>query len=205
MNLLIQDFHQRLVSAAGASRWGRLYYEFQYRRTADPWHYATHHYEQIKYQQTLATLPEHQYTRALEIGCAEGVFTEQLARRCREVVAVDFIGIALARAARRCRHLSHVDFVQMDVLQNALQGRFDLVVCGEVFYYMGGQKEISQLTGQCIEWLEPGGHLHLINPWPAAERLHQPFLDHIQLQLISDRIEAEAHRPYAITTFERIR
>jgi predicted TPR repeat methyltransferase len=205
MNLVIQDFHQRIVSAAGASRWGRLYYEFQYRRTADPWRYASHPYEQIKYEQTLAALPDRYYAHGLEVGCAEGVFTEQLAGQCEDLVAVDFIGIALARAAARCRHLSHVRFVQMDVLQNAVQARFNLVVCGEVFYYMGGQKEIAQLSGQCIKWLDLGGHLLLINPWPAAQRLHQPFLVHPQLRLIHEQVEAEVHRPYAISTFERIR
>ena len=42
------------------------------------------------------------YDRALEVGCAEGIFTEILATRCRHLLAVDYSPVAVERARQHC-------------------------------------------------------------------------------------------------------
>ena len=78
-------------------------------RHEDPWDYGAA-YEQEKYERTLALLPSARSDRALEIGCAEGRFTERLAARASSVLAVDVAPAALRRAAARCAASRHVRF-----------------------------------------------------------------------------------------------
>lgn len=86
----------------------RHYFERVFVARPDPWHY-TNAYEQTKYRQTLALVPSPAVETALEIGCAEGRFTQLLAPRVGNLTAADISEVALRRAAARC-----------DGLQNAL-------------------------------------------------------------------------------------
>lgn len=124
---------------------------------ADPWSYHSR-YEQEKYRQTLALLPE-RVERALELGCAEGVFTELLAPRVEALTAIDISPRALARARRRCAHLPHVAFGQLDLFEEPLPGRFDLIVCSELLYYAPGRATLARVARALADGLAPGGHL----------------------------------------------
>ena len=102
----------------------------------DPWGY-TNTYEKRKYEQTLSLLPSIPAARALEIGCAEGHFTEQLAPRVERLLAADISSIALQRAATRCSRLRNIDFRQLDIVKDRIDGNYDLITCSEVLYYIG--------------------------------------------------------------------
>jgi peptidoglycan/xylan/chitin deacetylase (PgdA/CDA1 family)/SAM-dependent methyltransferase/GT2 family glycosyltransferase len=136
----------------------RHVFEALFARRADPWRYESR-YEREKYEQTLGLLPRRPIRRALEIGCAEGHFTVRLAPRVDLLVAADISRIALERAAARCRGLAGVSFLPLDVATEAPPGLFDLIVCSEVLYYVGGREELEACTGRLAEALEPGGHL----------------------------------------------
>jgi peptidoglycan/xylan/chitin deacetylase (PgdA/CDA1 family) len=124
----------------------------------DPWRY-TSAYEQTKYERTLSLLPPGRIGRALELACAEGHFTVQLAPFVDDLTAADISRIALERAAERCAHLTNVGFVRLDLTADPLPGRFPLIVCSEVLYYVGGQRELETVAAKLTEALEPGGYL----------------------------------------------
>jgi len=124
----------------------------------DPWNY-TSPYEQTKYEQTLDAIPRKTYARALEVGCAEGHFTAQLAPRVKSLVAADISPTALARAAVRCKGAGEVSFLQLDLTKDEPPGGFDLIVCSEVLYYMGDRDGLKAATRKLIEALAPGGLL----------------------------------------------
>ena len=44
----------------------------------DPWHYEQRWYEQRKRQICLAVLPRLQFDSAIEIGCSNGIFSQEL-------------------------------------------------------------------------------------------------------------------------------
>ena len=69
-------------------QYGRNVFEGLFAAQADPWLY-TNPYEQTKYEQTLALLPTKRIHSALELACAEGHFTVQLAGRVDRLVAAD--------------------------------------------------------------------------------------------------------------------
>ncbi|HVY15495.1 MAG TPA: polysaccharide deacetylase family protein [Rhodopila sp.] len=137
---------------AEASFWEAAY------RQVDPWNYRTD-YEQEKYRRTLELVPPGPIGRALEIGCAEGLFTEMLAPCVDQLVGLDISELALARAAKRCQKFTNVSFEIADFNHYLPAGRFDLIVCSEVLYYQKNQSTFQQLVGRITRSLAPNGHL----------------------------------------------
>lgn len=136
----------------------RHYFEGLFAAHPDPWKY-TSPYEQTKYEQTLALLRRRRLRRALELGCAEGHFTSQLAPRVGSLLAADISRVALDRAAKRCAGLKNVRFRQLNITTEPLPGPFDLIVCSEVFYYFGSLPAAEAVARKLAAALVPGGHL----------------------------------------------
>jgi predicted TPR repeat methyltransferase len=87
-------------------RLGREYFEELYAKSNDPWNFETSEYERNKYRRTLEVLGERRFERALEAGASIGVFTEMLAGRCDELLAVDVSERAVVAARERLRAVS---------------------------------------------------------------------------------------------------
>jgi peptidoglycan/xylan/chitin deacetylase (PgdA/CDA1 family) len=138
--------------------YGRSHFESLFAMRPDPWRY-TNPYEQTKYAQTLALLPQHPIDRALELACAEGHFTLQLAPRVGSLIAADISQIALRRAVERCAARQNVCFQHLDLMNAPLPGRFDLIVCSEVLYYCTDKDDLRSIARKLAEALEPGGYL----------------------------------------------
>ncbi len=126
-------------------------------RQADPWGY-TNAYEQTKYEQTLELIPAGA-AKVLEVGCAEGHFTAQLAPRVESLVATDISQVAVDRAAARCESEGNVQFETLDLATDSIPGCYDLIVCSEVLYYLGRPKRLQAVAEKLVAALEPGGQL----------------------------------------------
>ncbi|HYI98573.1 MAG TPA: trifunctional glycosyltransferase/class I SAM-dependent methyltransferase/polysaccharide deacetylase [Thermoleophilaceae bacterium] len=134
---------------------GRAFFEALFASGADPWGY-TSEYEQGKYDQTLSLIdarPE----RALELACAEGHFTRQLAPHVERLVASDVSTVALRRARQRCADLDNVDFEYHDLFSDPIAGRYDLIVCSEVLYYAGDRDRLDHAARSIAAALAPDG------------------------------------------------
>jgi SAM-dependent methyltransferase len=116
-------------------RIGREFFEDLYGASEDPWEFATSGYEREKYANTLAALGGAHFARGLEVGCSIGVFTEQLADRCDELVAIDVSERALALARRRLSGHGNVTLEAASFPEETAPGPWNLVVCSEVLYY----------------------------------------------------------------------
>ncbi|ANL47982.1 polysaccharide deacetylase/methyltransferase/glycosyltransferase domain-containing protein [Rhizobium phaseoli] len=130
----------------------------------DPWNYLSV-YEQVKYAQTLSLIPQGIET-ALELACAEGIFTEKLARQVGRVTATDISQRAIDRATKRCRDLSNVELRVLDFVGQQLPPDQDLILCSEVLYYMKDEKMLAEVCRKMAAALKPGGclitaHAHL--------------------------------------------
>ena len=117
-------------------RLGREFFEDLYARSEDPWAFAASDYEREKYADTLAALGDEHFGRGLEVGSSIGVFTEQLAERCDELVGIDVSERALERARERLSGRPGVTLAHMTFPEEIPDGRWDLVVCSEVLYYL---------------------------------------------------------------------
>ena len=87
-----RPFETFMVSAP-AARPG--YFARLYADSDDPWGLSARYYEQRKRAVVMASLPRARFRRAFEPGCALGLNTVELARRCDEVVAWDIAGQAV--------------------------------------------------------------------------------------------------------------
>jgi O-antigen/teichoic acid export membrane protein/2-polyprenyl-3-methyl-5-hydroxy-6-metoxy-1,4-benzoquinol methylase len=128
----------------------------------DPWDYGSE-FEQERYQAALGMLDGvrdgRRFADAIEIGCAEGAFTELLVGRCERLKAVDISPVALSRARARLRHCQTVTFEQADVLRDLEPGTFDLVVAMDVLDYFKRPGDLRRVQARIRRMLLPGGHL----------------------------------------------
>ena len=137
-------------------------------REPDPWDY-TSDYEQRKYRHTLELLPDRRPRRALELGCAEGMFTTRLAPRVTELLAVDISDIALGRARERCEGLEHVTFAEHDIADGVPGSGHDLVVCSEILYYLRDAAAVQSFASAVWRSLETDGHLLMAHSMMVAD------------------------------------
>jgi glycosyltransferase involved in cell wall biosynthesis/peptidoglycan/xylan/chitin deacetylase (PgdA/CDA1 family) len=129
----------------------------------DPWNYASA-YEERKYDQTLELLPDGPIAKAAEFGCAEGRFTERLARRVGTLEAFDLSTKALERARQTCAELGNVSFFQRDIADGLSDEDYDLIVCSEILYYLRDRAAIAAVARRLSDALRPGGHVLMANP-----------------------------------------
>jgi SAM-dependent methyltransferase len=122
--------------ARPGERVGAERFEQLYAASPDPWGYRSSDYEAEKYAATLAALEARRFACALEVGCANGVFTAQLAERCARLVAIDYSTRALALAASRLRGHDNVELLHATFPEQVPDRPWDLLVCSEVLYYL---------------------------------------------------------------------
>ncbi len=169
------------------------YFERVYAGASDPWSFATSPYEAQKYEQTLASLGERRFTRALEIGCSIGVFTERLAGRCDELVAVDINERALAEARKRCAQRPNVTFAHMVLPHDFPDGTFDLIVLSEVGYYWSDD-DLALARDRFVR-AAPGGTIELVHFLPDVSDYVRPGDAVHEIFLADDRFECvRSHR-----------
>ncbi len=139
----------------------RAYFDALYAADPDPWQFATSDYERHKYAASLAALPDAIYRSGLEVGCSIGVFTRQLATRCRDLLALDLADAALAQARRDC-DAPHVRFENRSVPDEWPKGEFDLIVLSEVLYYLN-IAALSRVAKEVDHCLLKGGVVLLVH------------------------------------------
>jgi predicted TPR repeat methyltransferase len=187
-----------------SERLGREYFERLYAESGDPWDFETSEYEQNKYTRTLAVLGERTFRRALEAGASIGIFTEMLAKRCEELLAVDVSVRAVAAARRRLSGLGHVRVERRTLPEEMPDGPFDLIVASEVLYYFPREEMLAVLQGFERE-LARGGTLLAVH-WRRETRtyplqgdeVHELLAQNTRLQNKQTIIEPD----YRIDLFE---
>ncbi|MBD2578570.1 glycosyltransferase [Oscillatoria sp. FACHB-1406] len=164
------------TSANTAQIYGLEHFETLFASRADPWKY-TSPYEQTKYEQTLSLLPSTPIHKALEIACAEGHFTAQLAPRVETLLATDLSQIALDRTTQRCSHLNNICFQKLDLTKDSIPGKFNLIVCSEVLYYVESLKVLEEVAGKFTDALESGGYLLVAHAHQIIDEPDKPGYD----------------------------
>lgn len=105
-------------------------------RQDDPFGYRRRWYEARKRDLLLASLPRRHFSCGWELGCSNGELTAALAPRCDELLATDVSARAVELARQRTGMYPHV---QVECAAHPGQwppGRFDLIVFGEIGYYL---------------------------------------------------------------------
>jgi len=128
---------------------------------ADPWD-SSRASEQERFAISLSVLEAsgiEQFDTAVELGCAEGIFTLRLAPLCRKLEALDFSEVALARARERLAGYSGVTFRRWDMRSEKLEGHYQLVVAMGVLTSLYRPGDVRRISAGVIDAIAPGGFL----------------------------------------------
>ena len=182
----------------------RLYgsLERDFART-DPWDYLQSGIQFERFRSALRLLDdarkERLFESAIEVGCAEGVFTAMLAPRCKSLLAVDIIDGALGRATVRCEGLG-VTFKKWDLTASPVPVRPELMVVMDVLEYYFRPADVRNAREKLVAALAPGGYLLLggsrqnlffeTSWWGkfmlrGGKRLAEFFCEHSDLELVA--------------------
>lgn len=147
----------------------------------DPFGYRSRWYEVRKRSLLMASLTQRTFQRGWELGCSNGVLTEALASRCEHLLATDISPRAIFHARRGLAHLPHVQVQCAQHPQQWPPGRFDLIVCSEMGYYLPPDA-LAELGKGLHAALKDDGLLVACHWLPAfAERASASALVHERL------------------------
>ena len=113
------------------------HFDSMFAGSADPWGYDDTPYERDRFARTVSALNDRTYPRALELGCANGALTRELAPLCGELLASDASEKAVAVAREQLADLAHVTVERRSVPGEVPDGPFDLIVASDFLYYLG--------------------------------------------------------------------
>lgn len=91
----------------------------------------------------------------LECACGTGAITEEIAKKCRQVLATDFAEGMLKRASKKCRKYGNVSFRQEDITDIKCEDEsFDKAVAGNVIHLL---PEPGKALNELLRVVRPGG------------------------------------------------
>ena len=91
----------------------------------------------------------------LECACGTGAITEEIAKKCRQVLATDFAEGMLKRASKKCRKYANASFRQEDITDIKCEDEsFDKVVAGNVIHLL---PEPEKSLNELLRVVRPGG------------------------------------------------
>ena len=91
----------------------------------------------------------------LECACGTGAITEEIAKKCRQVLATDFAEGMLKRASKKCRKYGNVSFRQEDITDiKSADSSFDKAVAGNVIHLL---PEPEKALKELLRVVRPGG------------------------------------------------
>jgi SAM-dependent methyltransferase len=192
---------------AGSAR-DPAYFDRLYSVQDDPYGFDRNDVEQLKFARLLELCGPGPFERALEVGCSQGAFTERLAPRCRELLAVDISSKAVSRASERVVRFRHVRCEVRNLPSEVPPGPFDLIVASDVLYYWT-RADVTTSARQFADALAPQGVLvvaHYIPRWGTfltGDEAHDIFRESTPLEpVVAERVEFGAGRPYRVDRYE---
>jgi 2-polyprenyl-3-methyl-5-hydroxy-6-metoxy-1,4-benzoquinol methylase len=142
---------------------GRAELDQEFKRREDPWDYAAVPDQRDRIRTEVEMLDavrgSRRFAKALEVGCAEGMFTEMLSSRCDSLLAVDISQVALARACQRLRGHNNIRLAEWDLRVDALPESYDLIVLIHALEYVRNPLGVRRARKKLVNGLLPGGYL----------------------------------------------
>lgn len=175
----------------------------------DPFGFDLNPEERLKFARTLEVCGGGPLGRVLELGCAVGTFTELLAPRATDVLALDVSQAAVDQVARRLRGHPNVRAVAMTIPDDFPAETFDLVVASDVLYYLPVEV-LKRCLARIEDSLPRGGVFVAVHYVPRmgsvlnGDEAHDIITEHTTLHhALSERTEFGTGRTYRVDRFEK--
>jgi SAM-dependent methyltransferase len=108
----------------------------------------------VYYHNFLLSHVPYRCQHALEIGCGTGGFSQRLAQRAENVLAVDLSSQMVRVGRANCTHYQNIEFVDSDILDYALPGNhFDCIATLTTLHHL----PLAAVLKKIKEALKPGG------------------------------------------------
>jgi SAM-dependent methyltransferase len=137
---------------------------------ADPFHYDTSVVNHARFARQKSMLDSvragKKFASAVEIGCAEGHFTEIVAEISDALLVLDISPVALARTRTRRSWEESVRFQEWDLRRDPIPGKHDLIVVAGVLEYFQRRSTFKRARASLVAGLKPGAYLLLESPVP---------------------------------------
>jgi SAM-dependent methyltransferase len=194
---------------AGATR-DPEYFDQLYAASEDPYGFDSNGVEQLKFERLAQVCGDDPFDRGLELGSAQGTFTERLAPLCRELVATDISAVAVQSASERLADVPGVRCEVRNLPEDMPAGPFDLIVASDVLYYWSAA-DVRAAVRKFEQALAPGGVLvaaHYLPWWGViltGEEAHEILEESTTLrQTLKEQVEFGAGRPYRVDRYEKV-
>lgn len=160
----------------------QIHFDDLYRDNPDPWGYEGSGDNAKKYAETIKILTQERYENVLEIGCSNGLFTELLANKSDQLLAIDISEEPLKAAKNRLSTNTNVTFKKAFIPDSFPKGSYDLIVLSEVGYYLN-LRDLVDTKNLIRDHLKFGGQLLLVHSYNLTEarplssnQVHEVFL-----------------------------
>lgn len=159
------------------------YFEQLFAASDDPWAFRTRWYERRKRDLLLASLPCQHYGQIFEPACANGELSAALAERCDSLICQDLDPTAVRLARQRLREFPHATVSRGQLPGDWPGQRFDLIVLGEIGYYLEPDEWRQVLDQACASLTATGAlvachWLHPIADSPQTGRQVHELMAH---------------------------
>lgn len=137
----------------------------EFEACVDPFHYDTSPKNRARFRRQKEMLDSvrdgRQFVTALEIGCAEGHFTEIIADISQSLLVLELSPTALTRTRQRRNWGVGVTFREWDLRSDSVPGQYDLIVITGVLEYFRRRRTFDKIRASLVSALNPGGYLLL--------------------------------------------
>ncbi len=134
-------------------------------KSEDPWLFETSLYEKVRHAAMVEFATAGSPRTVLDLGCGEGHFLTRLLKKAPElaVTGVELIPVAAERCRQRLAGFSHniITSDLIDYLKSQELEIFDVVVCGDVLYYLEPSVVQEVVIPQIRRHLKPAGSVVL--------------------------------------------
>lgn len=166
------------------------YFEQLFAHSDDPWAFRTRWYEHRKRALIMACLPKQRYERIFEPACANGELSLMLAGRTECLISQDVNAKAVLLARERLTGVAHASVEQAALPHDWPEGKFDLIVLGEIGYYLTVE-QWQVVISQAKNSLTPDGGLlacHWLHPIEQCPQTGREVHESLHEQLGMSRL-----------------
>jgi glycosyltransferase involved in cell wall biosynthesis/peptidoglycan/xylan/chitin deacetylase (PgdA/CDA1 family) len=153
-----ESFERGPLVDPGERRTRRHDFESVFAAAVNPYWDYSQPYEKEKYDKALSLIEGKRFSQALELGCAEGHFSELLVNQCDHLTVVDVSATALERCLQRMTGHETLG-LRIDAFADDLPGNMDLVVIGEMLYYVGSREKLVLFVERLAATMNDGATL----------------------------------------------
>lgn len=209
MNILKRKWLQlrRRIRWALGKGWDVIDFSVRYESPdKDSWSYTADPAHLERLQRILKALSPSEGKKVLELGCAEGFITKEIAKQAAQVVACELSPLAAERTRNACKGLS-VRVIVGDIRTCLPKETFDIILASDVFYYLTAA-ELSRVADTLAHGAAEDGRLIMANEWNSSyaqltspDQIIQTIMDATRWRLVEKDVTQNSIGSHTIATF----